>query len=684
MIADISLHDVQDHMDYSRLQTQCMNTMKKKTTPKKCASPIIPSSKSIALTLIYGTLVNYKEGFYTEKQLEEIFKMIINDCIPKIETVKLLGTMHSIISQIIRYTGHICTMSEQQKSNILTAAAKDSHAVMDYQEIRKIVFADKDQLTKAGKAFFLQLYEESNTNLSAKISLSLLLLICLIENESNLSYFNVIHDTIEKGTVREHAIKKQATTPPRQLKTTPERSYEEEEDLLLKDIYQFLQAIPPQPGEAYDMLLSPALSLSDDKLTVCGQKVKDSSQRLNGIYPSLENLTPYEAPLQDIPNKAAQYKATKETHITTTEAYEAALYHHVTNRLHELIPGDANCQSAVNSVEYFARGLGYNQIIAVKNPLESNVSGDASAPVACWNIGKTSIDNSTSFISDDNAFREAINKGQSSTANDSYDTIQCLNGKRYILLTTDKSGAIEHFMNMIRFESTDRFWILDRQFLPYPILNPDGTFTNEAISALKDRNIHVLRTDKIPNDIFVHDLTEMQELIEKTNKVAPIVNVLINNYLRLPDEAWESIREGAKHLSILSKERCTEAEIYKALTKCTTDDKWRKIPQNFHNTLQQQLDTFKRDLKNRNDSLNDLRIEILDVLPSLSPSCYTFEGFYEAVSFISAKLKLYKDLVTHILYHSFNGELGWKQFWFSIDYVAIEPLISALQNPHLY
>nr|MDT0251762.1 hypothetical protein [Endozoicomonas sp.] len=210
------------------------------------------------------------------------------------------------------------------------------------------------------------------------------------------------------------------------------------------------------------------------------------------------------------------------TKLTSAEFAELTLYRAAIQIFHKnQIPGAASCQSFVNAIECFLRNQGYHQVIGIDEQLDMNVAPGAPTAVVCWNVAELRSCYFTTFLHDvdSDAFRKAIQSGEQAGASPENDSIDQLNGERYLLLRTTPTGEEGHFVNLVRSKASGRFIVIDGQKENiYPVIHPepDFTITDDADKDITQRNIYAFRTDLIPDSIFSEELKRSNALMQSS------------------------------------------------------------------------------------------------------------------------------------------------------------------------
>lgn len=167
---------------------------------------------------------------------------------------------------------------------------------------------------------------------------------------------------------------------------------------------------------------------------------------------------------------------------------------------------NANCQGFINSVEYFARGRGYNQVHGTDNDLKvSNREGDygnqSISPVAGW-TAKTLLETGREFWKESDFF-EQMQPGR-----------QVVAGKRFLMLKVSSmknldgnfDSAAGHYANLVTLNS-GRLAVIDGQSnMLFPVFNADGTPTPRAKEYFKSCRIQLVPIDTQDDHIFTRSL----------------------------------------------------------------------------------------------------------------------------------------------------------------------------------
>ena len=245
---------------------------------------------------------------------------------------------------------------------------------------------------------------------------------------------------------------------------------------------------------------------------------------------ALSQLSQGKAPDQrrDIKVSLDSTTPVRQTLLTAGEKKELALYREAVNYLHtHQRHGDSNCQSFANAMEVFCRGRGYNQVLGVREQLEVPRIGQT-APIAVWNHPDWSRKNTTEFLPDlcfhpdthesmPDAFPQAVKRSTNAYNPHGEENLLQLNGERYTLLKTAKTGAAGHYLFVVRARSTGRFIAIDGQSRQvYPLLHADGTMTDEARDKIDGRNIYTFRTDNIPDEVYMAELEKTNDLLRQS------------------------------------------------------------------------------------------------------------------------------------------------------------------------
>ncbi|MCL6268653.1 hypothetical protein M3P05_01630 [Sansalvadorimonas sp. 2012CJ34-2] len=402
----------------------------------------------------------------------------------------------------------------------------------------------------------------------------------------------------------------------------------------------------------------------------------------------------------------------RPTKLSQEEVRELGVYRRAVQELYETQShGNSNCQSFANSMEHFMRGLGYQQVVGVMQQLDMNVKVGDPTPVACWNLPKYQAGNFSSFLEGLYDFRAAAAEGMAKQPNPANDGPAALNGSRYILLKTSKEGGGGHVLYMVRSKATGRFIIIDGQSRQvYPLLHPDGTYTDEAKDILGGRNIYTLRVDNISDKDFKADLKRSNDLMKTANKAAEVTMVVERFLPEMPAEGWQSIQAGVNWLydmhvrqhnyemdeyqgrlndlrrrtqdesALVEPTLCQKNKMMEEVRRVCSDEEWRAMRNNYLAVLQKDLTSMKEALgKTKVVHQQEMR-HLIDHFADIPVAFHGPTAIPQAAEFLTQFTHLGKDEIAQELVSMFGSNTGWKEFWLNMKSNAYDRFIKAMQG----
>ena len=242
-------------------------------------------------------------------------------------------------------------------------------------------------------------------------------------------------------------------------------------------------------------------------------------QRMENLLKATDAL-PDDQEAADIPLPKQFLRGANEgALITRTELTEL-------NNLHEGVKvlrrsadqTNANCQGFINSVEYFVRGKGYNQVRGTDRDLnisdrEDDYDNQEITPVACW-TAKSLMETGREFWSETNFFEQMK------------PDVQVLKNKRFLLLKVssmrnlngDFDSSAGHYANLVTLKS-GRLAVIDGQSdMLFPVFNPDGTPTPRAKEYFKSCRIQLMPVDTIDDNTYTQRLKTTNQYMEAASQ----------------------------------------------------------------------------------------------------------------------------------------------------------------------
>ena len=308
-------------------------------------------------------------------------------------------------------------------------------------------------------------------------------------------------------------------------------------------------------------------------------------------------------------------------------------------------------------------------------------------------------------------FKVAAAAGMAKQPNPANDSPEGLNGSRYILLKTGKEGGGGHVLYMVRSKATGRFIIIDGQSRQvYPLMHPDGTYTDEAEGILGGRNIYTLRVDNISDDDFKADLKRSNDLMKTANKAAEVSMVVERFLPEMPDEGWASVQAGinwlyeqhvqqynlekgeyeerAHDLRRLAQDQsalvepvlCPKNKMMQEVRRVCSDDEWRAMRNNYLQLLHKDLESTKEALgRTAVTHMKEMK-QLLDHFPEIPAKFHAPTAIPDAAEFLTQFTHLSKEVIAQELMHIYRSSIGWKEFWLNIKSNAYDRFTKSMQG----
>ncbi|KEQ13959.1 DUF2608 domain-containing protein [Endozoicomonas numazuensis] len=302
----------------------------------------------------------------------------------------------------------------------------------------------------------------------------------------------------------------------------------------------------------------------------------------------LDRLTPY-----------------KQTLISAEEEAEFELLNNVVTEMYKRqAAGNSNCQGFANSLEHFARGRGYNQVQAVSVAVELPFDTSQTTPIVGW-VQVDGIEEKHyhhEFQNRVGEFFEAIKKGQQRRPGAAKRPLaQAFDSDRYVVLKSGTGGGAGHYTFVQRLKSSGRFIVLDAQNRQmFPVLNPDGTPTDEAKAFFNNVSVQAYSPEYVRDENYDLEIKGANLCLASDRNYSHLLGIF-NHLDKVPKQYQGSIEDAADWLSRSVGQAPVRAEIIKGLERAPGRDLW---PSLWDGTYQLKRPSEVEPLKRRFDAFD--------------------------------------------------------------------------------
>ncbi|WOG27525.1 DUF2608 domain-containing protein [Endozoicomonas sp. 8E] len=270
-----------------------------------------------------------------------------------------------------------------------------------------------------------------------------------------------------------------------------------------------------------------------------------------------------------------------QTLISADEEVEFELLNNVVSELYKRqAAGNSNCQGFANSLEHFARGKGYNQVQAISTPIEIPFDSSQTTPIVGWAQidGIDEQQHHHEFQSRVEQFFEAIKKGQQRQPGTAKRPLaEAFDSDRYVVLKSGKSGGAGHYTFLQRLKSSGRFIVVDAQNRQmFPVLNPDGTPTDEARDYFKSVSIQAYSPEFVSDEQYDREIDSTNLCLASDRNYGHLIGVF-EQLDKVPEQWQGSIEAAADWLSTHVNGAPARAEIIKGLERAPGRELWPSL-----------------------------------------------------------------------------------------------------------
>ena len=295
----------------------------------------------------------------------------------------------------------------------------------------------------------------------------------------------------------------------------------------------------------------------------------------------------------------------KQTLISTDEEAEFELLNNVVTEMYKRqAAGNSNCQGFANSLEHFARGRGYNQVQAVSVAVELPFDTSQTTPIVGW-VQVDGIEEKQyhhEFQNRVGEFFDAIKRGQQRQPGAPRRPLgQAFDSDRYVVLKSGTGGGAGHYTFVQRLKSSGRFIVVDAQNrLMFPVLNPDGTPTDEAKAFFNNVSVQAYSPEFVTDEQYDMEIKGANLCLASDRNYGHLVGVF-DHLDQVPKQCQRSIEDAADWLSRSVPRAPVRAEIVKGLERAPGRDLW---PSLWDGTYQLKRPSEVEPLKRRFDAFD--------------------------------------------------------------------------------
>ncbi|WP_062266840.1 HAD family hydrolase [Endozoicomonas arenosclerae] len=295
----------------------------------------------------------------------------------------------------------------------------------------------------------------------------------------------------------------------------------------------------------------------------------------------------------------------KPTLISADEEAEFELLNNVVTEMYKRqAAGNSNCQGFANSLEHFARGRGYNQVQAVSVAIELPYDNGQTSPITGWYQFDALEEqhHHHQFQDQTGAFFEAIKKGQQRHPGARKRVLgEAFDSDRYVVLKSGTGGGAGHYTFVQRLKSSGRFIVLDAQNRQmFPVLNPDGTPTDEAKAFFNNVSIQAYSPEVLSDEKYDLEIKGANLCLASDRNYGHLIGVF-EHLDKVPKQSQRSIDEAADWLSRNVNGAPVRAEIIKGLERAPGRELW---PSLWDGTYQLKRPSEVEPLKRRFDAFD--------------------------------------------------------------------------------
>ncbi|WP_257287109.1 DUF2608 domain-containing protein [Endozoicomonas sp. SESOKO2] len=271
----------------------------------------------------------------------------------------------------------------------------------------------------------------------------------------------------------------------------------------------------------------------------------------------------------------------KQTLISADEEVEFELLNSVVSELYKRqAAGNSNCQGFANSLEHFARGRGYNQVHGISTPIELAFDASQTTPIVGWVQvdGLEEKQHHHEFQNRVGEFFEAIKKGQQRQPDAAKRPLaEAFDSDRYVVLKSGTSGGAGHYTFVQRLKSSGRFIVVDAQNRQmFPVLNPDGTPTDEARAYFNNVSVQAYSPEFLSDEHYDREIDSTNLCLANDRNYGHLIGVF-EHLERVPEQCQKSIEEAADWLSTNVNGAPARDEIIKGLEKAPGRELWSSL-----------------------------------------------------------------------------------------------------------
>ncbi|WP_422136655.1 HAD family hydrolase [Endozoicomonas sp. ALD040] len=295
----------------------------------------------------------------------------------------------------------------------------------------------------------------------------------------------------------------------------------------------------------------------------------------------------------------------RQTLISADEEVEFELLNNVVSELYKRqAAGNSNCQGFANSLEHFARGKGYNQVHAISTPIEIPFDNSETTPIVGWAQidGIEEKQHHHQFQNHVGEFFEAIKKGQQRQPGAAKRPLaEAFDSDRYVVLKSGESGGAGHYTFLQRLKSSGRFIVVDAQNRQmFPVLNPDGTPTDEARDYFNTVSVQAYSPEFVTDEQYDREIDSTNLCLASDRNYGHLIGVF-EQLDKVPEQWQVSIEAAADWLSSHVNGAPARVEIIKGLERAPGRELW---PSLWDGTYQLRRPAEVEPLKHRFDAFD--------------------------------------------------------------------------------